>query len=50
MRDLETLREYASETLVILSDVKLPDGLDLLPRYKAFAPTTGATCARSRTC
>jgi len=40
MRGLETLRDYAAEILVILSDVKLPDGrsLDLLPRYKALAP------------
>lgn len=40
MRGLETLRDYAAEILVILSDVKLPDGrgLDLLPRYKALPP------------
>ncbi|MBO2009823.1 sigma-54-dependent transcriptional regulator [Hymenobacter negativus] len=40
MRGLETLRDYAAETLVVLSDVKLPDGrgLDLLPRYKTLAP------------
>ena len=39
-RGLELLRDYAPETLVVLSDVKLPDGrgLDLLPRYKALAP------------
>ncbi|WP_188562469.1 sigma-54-dependent transcriptional regulator [Hymenobacter frigidus] len=39
-RGLELLRDYAPEILVILSDVKLPDGrgLDLLPRYKALAP------------
>ena len=39
-RGLELLREHASEVLVVLSDVKLPDGrgLDLLPRYKALAP------------
>ncbi|MBU6123053.1 sigma-54-dependent transcriptional regulator [Hymenobacter siberiensis] len=40
MRGLEALRELANEVLVVLSDVKLPDGrgLDLLPRYKALAP------------
>ena len=40
MSGLEALREYAGEILVVLSDVKLPDGrgLDLLPRYKALAP------------
>jgi two-component system NtrC family response regulator len=39
-RGLETLRQYAEEVLVILSDVKLPDGygLDLLSRYKQAAP------------
>ena len=39
-RALEMLRDHAVEVLVILSDVKLPDGrgLDLLPRYKALAP------------
>ncbi|MFD1872943.1 sigma-54-dependent transcriptional regulator [Hymenobacter bucti] len=39
-RGLETLRQHAHEVLVILSDVKLPDGngLELLPRYKAAAP------------
>ena len=39
-RGLEALRELAGEVLVILSDVKLPDGrgLDLLPRYRALAP------------
>ncbi|MDO7873969.1 sigma-54 dependent transcriptional regulator [Hymenobacter sp. ASUV-10] len=39
-RGLQALREHASEVLVVLSDVKLPDGrgLDLLPRYKALAP------------
>jgi two-component system NtrC family response regulator len=39
-RGLDTLRQHAQEVLVILSDVKLPDGngLDLLPRYKAVAP------------
>jgi two-component system NtrC family response regulator len=37
---LELLREHALEILVVLSDVKLPDGhgLSLLPRYKAVAP------------
>jgi two-component system NtrC family response regulator len=37
---LQALREHADEVLVVLSDVKLPDGrgLDLLPRYKALAP------------
>ena len=40
MRGLEALRDYAPEILVVLSDVKLPDGrgLDLLPRYKTLAP------------
>ncbi|MBX0288819.1 sigma-54 dependent transcriptional regulator [Hymenobacter sp. HSC-4F20] len=39
-RGLEMLRLHAEEVLVILSDVKLPDGygLDLLPRYKQVAP------------
>ncbi|MBC6990258.1 sigma-54-dependent transcriptional regulator [Hymenobacter sp. BT491] len=39
-RGLETLQQHTDEVLVILSDVKLPDGvgLDLLPRYKAKAP------------
>ena len=39
-RGLETLRQHADEILVVLSDVKLPDGygLELLPRYKAKAP------------
>ncbi|WP_310395697.1 sigma-54 dependent transcriptional regulator [Hymenobacter sp.] len=39
-RGLQTLREHVGEVLVILSDVKLPDGrgLDLLSRYKALAP------------
>jgi two-component system NtrC family response regulator len=39
-RGLQALREHAAEVLVVLSDVKLPDGrgLDLLPRYKALAP------------
>ncbi|NML64301.1 sigma-54-dependent Fis family transcriptional regulator [Hymenobacter sp. RP-2-7] len=39
-RGLQLLRERAAEVLVVLSDVKLPDGrgLDLLPRYKALAP------------
>ena len=39
-RGLETLRQHADDVLVILSDVKLPDGhgVDLVPRYKALAP------------
>ena len=39
-RGLEALREHADSVLVVLSDVKLPDGrgLELLPRYKALAP------------
>ena len=39
-RGLQTLREHADDVVVVLSDVKLPDGrgLDLLPRYKALAP------------
>ena len=39
-RGLDALREHADAVLVVLSDVKLPDGrgLDLLPRYKALAP------------
>ncbi|RTQ51709.1 sigma-54-dependent Fis family transcriptional regulator [Hymenobacter gummosus] len=39
-RGLELLRQHADEVLVVLSDVKLPDGhgVDLLPRYKALAP------------
>ena len=39
-RGLAALREHADAVLVVLSDVKLPDGrgLDLLPRYKTLAP------------
>ena len=39
-RGLETLRDHHDEILVLLSDVKLPDGhgVDLLPRYRAAAP------------
>ncbi|SHM14900.1 sigma-54-dependent transcriptional regulator [Hymenobacter psychrotolerans] len=39
-RGLETLRTHADDVLVVLSDVKLPDGhgVDLLPRYQAVAP------------
>ena len=39
-RGLQMLTEHASEILVILSDVKLPDGhgVALLPRYQAAAP------------
>ena len=39
-RGLAMLRDHAADVLVILSDVKLPDGrgLDLLPRYKVLAP------------
>lgn len=41
-RGLELLRQHAEEVLVLLSDVKLPDGhgVDLVPRYKAAAPLT----------
>ncbi len=39
-RGLDTLRAHADEVLVVLSDVKLPDGhgVALLPRYQAEAP------------
>jgi len=39
-RGLDLLRQHAAEVLVVLSDVKLPDGhgVELLPRYKALAP------------
>ncbi|MDO7844760.1 sigma-54 dependent transcriptional regulator [Hymenobacter sp. M29] len=39
-RGLETLQQHADEVLVVLSDVKLPDGhgLDLLARYQQRAP------------
>jgi len=39
-RGLELLQEHAEEVLVLLSDVKLPDGngLALLPRYQEKAP------------
>ena len=39
-RGLELLQQHAAEVLLVLSDVKLPDGhgVDLLPRYKAAAP------------
>jgi DNA-binding NtrC family response regulator len=37
---LEMLRQYVTEVLVILCDVKLPDahGVELLPRLRALAP------------
>ena len=39
-RGLELLQAHADDILLVLSDVKLPDGhgVDLLPRYKAAAP------------
>lgn len=39
-RGLELLQQHADDVLLVLSDVKLPDGhgVDLLPRYKAAAP------------
>ena len=39
-RGIETLRQHVDEIVVILSDVKLPDGhgVALLPRYQAAAP------------
>jgi two-component system NtrC family response regulator len=39
-RGLELLQQHAADVLLVLSDVKLPDGhgVDLLPRYKAAAP------------
>jgi two-component system NtrC family response regulator len=39
-RGLALLAAHAAEVLVVLSDVKLPDGhgVELLPRYKAAAP------------
>lgn len=39
-RGLETLEQHADQVLVVLSDVKLPDGhgLDLLARYRQKAP------------
>ncbi len=39
-RGLEILAQHAADVLVILSDVKLPDGhgVELLPRYQALAP------------
>jgi len=39
-RGLELLQQHADEVLLVISDVKLPDGhgVDLLPRYKAAAP------------
>ena len=39
-RGLELLRQHAEEVMVVLSDVKLPDGygLDLLARYRQLAP------------
>ena len=41
-RGLETLRQHATDILVILCDVKLPDanGVELLGRLKALAPLT----------
>ncbi|WBO86213.1 sigma-54-dependent transcriptional regulator [Hymenobacter yonginensis] len=39
-RGLELLQQHAREVLVVISDVKLPDGhgVDLMPRYRAKAP------------
>ncbi|OON70901.1 sigma-54-dependent transcriptional regulator [Hymenobacter sp. CRA2] len=39
-RGLALLQQHADEVLVVLSDVKLPDGhgVELLPRYQAAAP------------
>ena len=39
-RGLETLAQHADDVLVVLSDVKLPDGHgpDLIPRYREKAP------------
>ena len=39
-RGLETLAQHVDEVLVVLSDVKLPDGHgpDLIPRYREKAP------------
>ena len=39
-RGLALLSQHAAEVLVVLSDVKLPDGhgVELLPRYRAAAP------------
>ncbi|TPG67016.1 sigma-54-dependent transcriptional regulator [Hymenobacter nivis] len=39
-RGLQALHDHADEVLLVLSDVKLPDGhgVELLPRYKAQAP------------
>lgn len=39
-RGLDNLRAHADDVLVVLSDVKLPDGhgVQLLPRYQAVAP------------
>ena len=39
-RGLELLQQHADDVLLVISDVKLPDGhgVDLLPRYKAAAP------------
>ena len=39
-RGLALLTQHAAEVLVVLSDVKLPDGhgVELLPRYRAAAP------------
>lgn len=39
-RGLDVLRQQTDDILVILSDVKLPDGngVELVPRYKAAAP------------
>ena len=39
-RGLELLQQHAADILLVLSDVKLPDGngVELLPRYKAAAP------------
>ena len=39
-RGLQTLHDHADDILLVLSDVKLPDGhgVELLPRFKAQAP------------
>ncbi|GAA3937519.1 sigma-54 dependent transcriptional regulator [Hymenobacter algoricola] len=39
-RGLETLEQHAADVLVVVSDVKLPDGhgVDLIPRFRSKAP------------
>ncbi len=53
-RGIELLQQHATDILLVLSDVKLPDGngVELLPRYKAttMGPRFRRNQPISRTC